>query len=206
MDLENITKKLKDYQGKPLGKYNNFAVLLPLIPTKDGLKILFEVRSYNLTIQPGEVCLPGGKVEKGETFLQAALRETCEELNISRDNIKVIGELDYLVTPYDLIIYPYVGYLENIQLEEIKYNEDEVDHLFFMDLDYLLATDPEIHIVDLRAKPKKDFPYHLIREGEDYRWRVGKNPVPFFIYKDYIIWGFTARILQNFKEIISKKL
>lgn len=205
MNLSNITEQLKGYRGKPLGKYNNFAVLLPLIATDDGIKILFEVRSYNLTIQPGEVCFPGGKVEKGETFLQAAIRETCEELNVYKDNIKIIGELDFLVTPYDLIIYPYVAILENLNIEKIRHNEDEVDHLFFMDLDFLLNTEPELHIVELYAKPKKDFPYHLIREGEDYRWRIGKNPVPFFKFQDYIIWGFTARILQNFKDIINKK-
>ncbi len=203
MNLNHIVNKVNGRKGKPQGVYHDFAVLLPLIYTDQGLKILFEVRSENLNRQPGEICFPGGKVEPNETFLQTAIRETCEELNISKENLEVIGELDYLVTPYNLIIYPYIGVIKGLKYEDIKYNTDEVSEIFLMDLDFALNTKPDVHQVDLLASPKDNFPYDLIIQGREYKWRVGKYPVPFYVYKDKIIWGFTARVLMNFVGIIS---
>ncbi|QNO15620.1 CoA pyrophosphatase [Alkalicella caledoniensis] len=202
MKLTDIISKTTKYKPKPEGDYVNFAVLLPLIETPRGLEILFEVRSMNLNKQPGEVCFPGGKVDKGESFLDAAIRETCEELNISEGNIEIIGQLDYLVTPYNLIIYPYIGVISGVDFHKIDPNPDEVDHLFLMDLDFALNTPEQLHIVDLNANPPGEFPYHMVLQGKKYKWRVGKYPVPFYKYNENIIWGFTARVLRNFVGVI----
>ena len=203
MNLQNIVTKTKKYKPKPEGDFQNFSVLLPLIETPEGLKILFEIRSKKLKKQPGEVCFPGGKVDNGETFLDAAIRETCEELNIKETNIEVIGQLDYLVTPYNLVIYPFVGILKGIDYEKINFSFDEVSEIFLMDLDFALNTPEQLHIVDLNANPKSDFPYDLVIQGENYKWRVGKYPVPFYQYHDNIVWGFTARVLRSFVDVIT---
>ena len=65
------------------------AVLIPLIQKDDGYHILFEVRSKKLQHQPGEVCFPGGRVEERETTLEAAVRETKEELLIDDSQLKL---------------------------------------------------------------------------------------------------------------------
>lgn len=83
------------------------AVLVPLIDTKQGPAVLFEVRAAGLGWQPGDVCFPGGRYECGDdSFAKTAVRETCEELGITEDKIELCGELDYLVThmgPIDLL-------------------------------------------------------------------------------------------------------
>ena len=56
------------------------AVLVPIVPSEDGkLNVLLTLRSTTLNHHAGEVCLPGGKLEKGESDLDAALREASEE-------------------------------------------------------------------------------------------------------------------------------
>lgn len=89
------------------------AVLIPLIKKDDGYHILFEVRSNKLSHQPGEICFPGGKKELGETSMQTAVRETCEELLVSKSDIKFYGPLDYFLSPAGMRIDTYLGELIN---------------------------------------------------------------------------------------------
>lgn len=49
---------------------------------------MYEIRSQHVS-QPGEVSFPGGRVEEGETYQQAAIRETVEELNIEPEQVHV---------------------------------------------------------------------------------------------------------------------
>ena len=90
-----IKDKLAHYEPKPLGEKGRYAVLLPLIydVKTDKYQILYQVRSEHIS-QPGEVSFPGGRVEDGETFQEAAIRETCEELNLIPDQIDIWGEIE----------------------------------------------------------------------------------------------------------------
>jgi 8-oxo-dGTP pyrophosphatase MutT (NUDIX family) len=56
----------------------DYAVLIPFVTTEEGKALLLEVRSQ-LVKQPGEICFPGGRVEAGETPVETAVRETCED-------------------------------------------------------------------------------------------------------------------------------
>ena len=98
MHTEDIRKKLKNHT--PIGEHwaRHFAVILPVVDFGSdsggkGPEILYEVRAKDLDRQPGEVCFPGGQIEEGETPLEAALRETEEELGICRDDIEIVTEL-----------------------------------------------------------------------------------------------------------------
>ena len=75
---------------------SKYAVLIPLVNTDGGDALLMELRSQKVR-QPGEVCFPGGRAEPGETAVEAAVRETCEELGVTPDMIEVLGELKPLV-------------------------------------------------------------------------------------------------------------
>ena len=70
-----------------------YAVLIPLVETESGNALLLEVRSEKVR-QPGEICFPGGRSECGETVVETAVRETCEELGIEPSEIEVISELE----------------------------------------------------------------------------------------------------------------
>ena len=202
LDIKNIKKVFNNRVGNPLGIKKNFSVTLPLIYVEDELHILFEVRSFNLNTQPGEISFPGGHVEEGEGFLEAGVRETMEELNVLGQNINVIGELDYIVSPYNFILYSYLVLLEDIRVENINYNKDEVDHIFTVPLKFFLENEPILDYVLLETITTEDFPHHLIQDGKNYNWKKGNYPVYFYKYNDYIIWGMTARITKNFIDIL----
>lgn len=89
--------------------------------------MVFEVRAGSLKTQPGEICFPGGAVERGETPKQAAVRETMEELLINRCQIRVIAPLDVLEAPGAMEISPFLGALQGYRW---SYSEAEVDHTF----------------------------------------------------------------------------
>lgn len=205
MELKYIRGKLENRRAEVLGVTSNYAVLLPLVHVKDEVHVLFQVRAKDLDVQPGEISFPGGGVEAGETFKEAAVRETYEELRIDKQNIKIIGELDYMVSPYNLSIYPYVGILQNTDIQKINFNKDEVDNIFCVPLTFFLKNEPIIHQTTLKTIPDDNFPFHLIPKGKNYNWRIGRYPVPFYFYNDYIIWGITARITKNFIDILKKE-
>ncbi|HJF16808.1 MAG TPA: NUDIX domain-containing protein, partial [Globicatella sulfidifaciens] len=94
--LNNIEQALINYQAKPISQKRIYAVLLPLIKVKNEWHVLYEVRSEQVP-QPGDVSFPGGAVEANESLVQAAIRETTEELNISENQIQILGEIDYIV-------------------------------------------------------------------------------------------------------------
>lgn len=197
--LNNIEERFKDREASISGTYKKNAVTILLLEEDGKTNIVFEVRSLSLRRQPGDICLPGGKVEKGETPREAAIRETMEELNLERDDIELIGDMDYIVTPYGFIMYPFVAKLNK---GEIKPNKGEVDHIFKVPVEFFMENSPELFELTLMPKPSEDFPYDLIRNGKDYKFRIGKVPQYFYKYEDYIIWGFTAFIIKNFIEAI----
>ncbi|NBI07417.1 NUDIX hydrolase [Senegalia massiliensis] len=204
MKLDQIINKVANRISKPLGIDRDFAILVPLIYVKDELHILYEVRSKKLNTQPGEISFPGGRVEKGETFKDAAIRETMEELNIKRKNINIINSIDYIIMPFNISLYPYVGIIEDINFEDINYSESEVESIFTVPLKFFLENEPERYNMGISPQIGDDFPYHLINNGKAYDWRTGIYPVFFYRYKDYVIWGMTARMTKNFVDIIKE--
>lgn len=181
--------------------YSEFSVLVPIVRINGNQYLLLEKRSEKLNKQPNEICFPGGKIEKMESAEQAALRETAEELMIEQKNIKIIGELDTIITPFNTIIYPFAG---EIGEYDGTFNPDEVKEIFTVPLVYLMNTEPLRSDIDIRVKPREDFPYHMIREGRDYPWSKGRYSVYFYTYHDKIIWGITAKIIKNFVQILKK--
>lgn len=204
IDIDNIVNRIKDRVAQPLDIKKEYAVVLPLINIEGRWEVIYEVRSNNLKRQPGEISFPGGQVEEGENYRQAAIRETMEELNIGEENISIIGELDFLVSRDNTIIYAFVAIIENIHIDDINPNLEEVDHIFTVPIDFFLNNEPKLYYIDLHPIFSEDFPYNLIPNGKDYKWRMGKHSVYFYNYEDYIIWGYTARMTKNFIDIIKK--
>lgn len=201
MDISYIEQIFKKRQGKPMEIIHNYAVLMPLVTVNEEWHVLFEVRSEKLDRQPNEISFPGGKVEIGESFSEGAIRETCEELNIKYENITLLGELDYIVST-NSAVYGFAGLLKDIDIDSVKYSEDEVDHIFTVPLDFFINTEPEIHYTKLEVTTNEDFPYHMIQNGKDYNWHKKKQAVHFYVYDDYVIWGMTARFIKNFIDIL----
>lgn len=201
--IHNIYQKLNGRETQILGSeyFSKYAVLLPLIEKNHEPHILFEVRSYQMRRQPGEICFPGGRKDpQDKDEMYTAIRETVEELGVEKRKITNILPLDYLVTPFGMIIYPYVGTIS--EHTELKPNPDEVEEVFSVPLSFFEKATPEVYTVNCKMEPEENFPFEHIIGGEDYQWQTRSIKEYFYYYEDKVIWGLTARILTHFLEVL----
>lgn len=202
-DIEDKIAAIAGRRPRILGyeDYYKSAVLLPLVKQDGATSLLFEKRSAALKIQPGEICFPGGGIETNDDgAMNAAIRESCEELGLEPGDIEMQGPLDYFVSPFNLIVYPFVAYLKNP--EKIKPNPDEVEYVFMVPLDYLLNVEPPKARLELKLVLPEGYPYDLIPAGRDYPFRQAKLPQYFYLWNNEVIWGLTARILNHFLSLL----
>lgn len=181
----------------------NSSVLVPLIENNGELEVLFEVRAASLHRQPGEVCFPGGAVEAGEGYSEASIRETVEELLISREQVELLAPLDVLETPGGVTVRPYLGIVKDYVG---TFSADEVDHTFSVPLSWFVENEPERYQTTVHTVPNDDFPFELIPGGRDYHWRKGHYDVYFYQYDGEIIWGMTAKILYSFIKMYREEM
>ncbi|MGQ9557584.1 MAG: NUDIX hydrolase [Desulfurispora sp.] len=182
-------------------QYYHAAVLLPLLRYDSGEPaVLFEVRAAELNRQPGEVCFPGGRLEPGEPPHLAARRETCEELGIAPEQVEILGELGRLVIPYGILLHPYVGIIHTADLRPAR---QEVAEVFTVPLQHLAENPPGISRFEVATRYAADFPFHRIPSTYGTGWQKrAAFPMYYFTYRDYFIWGFTAKILFHFCQLL----
>lgn len=181
--------------------YSTSAVVVPLVRHHGRLGILFEVRSAGLNWQPGDICFPGGRIELDDASpMEAAVRETCEELGLPSSAIEVLGPLSYMVSPIGVMLYPFAAYIKDYDL--IRPNNGEVAEVFVVPLDYLINCEPLTAHMELATRPLPDFPLELLENSYAKDWkRRTTYPVLFYQYDGHVIWGLTARVLFGFLNI-----
>ena len=206
LNPEGIKKAFDGHIPSPEGVHRNHSIMATLIEIDGKLHFVYTKRALTLKHQPGDVCFPGGRQEKGETAKEAAIRETEEELGISAENIEILGESDFIVTMFNTKVTPFVGLLKGITLDDLKPNPDEVDKIFAVPVEFFKENEPIKSELFLKQVFPDDFPTHLIYNGENYPWGKAYVPELFYIYEGETIWGLTARITNNICEIIEKKL
>lgn len=202
MNIEKLKEKLKNRIPMPMDVKGMYSVLIPLIYINDRWEIIYELRAKDMKAQPGEISFPGGRLENGESFKEAAIRESVEELGIGEENIEVIGEIDFLVSYANFTIHCFVGLIKDVELKDMNLNKDEVDHIFTVPVDFFLESEPLMHELALVTEESDSFPYELIPKGRKYNFREGKHQVHFYQYNNYVIWGFTAKMTKQFIEIL----
>ncbi|WP_460294358.1 NUDIX hydrolase [Clostridium tertium] len=185
-------------------KMKRASVAILLVEVEGKLNIVFEVRAKHMRSQPGDISFPGGKIDLKENEKEAVTREVCEELGLSNEDFEIIAPLNLLVTHYSLLIHPFVGYIKNF--DNININKDEVDHIFLVPLDYLLNNQPRIEKNKIIANRSEDFPYDLINGGKNYKFKEGVYRSLFYKYENYVIWGITALILEDFLNDFNKDM
>ena len=176
------------------GAVGEWAILLPLVEHQGKLCLLYETRAETLIgHQPGEVCFPGGRREKGETPAQTACRETFEELGIPRSEIEVLAPLDVIQDISDRVIYPFLGRVTPQGLAAMNPSDAEVKNVFFVPLEHLRHYPEEVYRYRITPQVDDSFPYERIGFPKDYPWRRGWMEVPIYEYEGHHIWGMTAR-------------
>ena len=171
-----------------------YAILVPWIETDDGDALLLEVRSQ-LVKQPGEVCFPGGRAEPGESAIDAAVRETCEELGIERDSIEVISELESLTMGDGRSVHSVTARLNIRDLDSLRLSEDEVAEVFLLPSGWL-ADNPPAHY-DLASTPDEELPEKLRAYLANYGEYRKTGQTDYLEYEGHGIWGLTARIIKG---------
>ena len=193
MEIRDFYHTYHDHQPRLLNARGEFAVLVPLVETAQGLSLLYEVRSGGIR-QPHEVCFPGGRMEAGETPTACALRETEEELGIPASAIQVIAPLDFLYLRSDALMHPVLAGVAPSALTQMQPSPDEVADTFLVPVQWLREHPPTLYRYPLRPMIGEDFPYSTIRMDASYPWGDGRMEVPVYEGLPYPLWGLTARI------------
>lgn len=206
MKLDDFEKVFEKRKPTPLGTYRYYAVMVPLVKKDDELFVLFEVRADALKRQPHEVCFPGGRREEDETMMECAIRETCEELRITPDQVRCFGQLDYLHTYSNFTLYPFLGVIDYEVYKTMDVSPDEVKEVFLVPLKFFIENKPVTYQFDVLPQVSDDFPYEMINAEGGYNWRKGRSTVLIYRYDCYAIWGMTAMIVYHLINVMREEL
>lgn len=209
-DIERLSSLLPEVPGiQGRHRYFNSAVLVPFVRLNGEYHLLFQVRATNIR-QGDEVCFPGGAFETGvdDSYLETALRETEEELGLSKEKIELLGRLDTLVVPMGTALEPYIGLLEVEELNELTPDPSEVARIFTLPVAYFLEHEPEVYSVRVEVHP-----YRHDEEGREvtllpsrelglparYHSSWGGKELPIHVYRtpEAVIWGMTAELIGD---------
>lgn len=157
------------------------AVLIPVFSIKLEYYILFTKRTEKVRDHKGQISFPGGAYEEQDgSLINTALRECTEEIGLTADLVEVLGELDdmytlgtnYVITPFVAVIpWPY----------QLKIDPTEVEKIIEVPISALLD--------------KK-----CLSQGTDML--NGESITTYYYrYQGEVIWGATARILNQFLDI-----
>ena len=173
------------------------AILIPIVRDKDGPALLMEVRSMNVW-QPGEICFPGGHIEAGETCVDTALRETYEELGIRPSSVNVLPGMEPEWHREKMPVYPVLAEIDPFEPERLLLREEEVSEVFTMPIAWLLSHEPAVY--DISDPESEKLPVILRKYLRNYK--RGSNTTYYWAYKQYGIWGLTARLLVRFRDML----
>jgi 8-oxo-dGTP pyrophosphatase MutT (NUDIX family) len=153
------------------------AVLLPLIWHENQWNILYTKRTETIPHHKGQISFPGGMYEPVDKNMHdTALRETEEELGISRNAIQTLGCMDDFMAVSGINISPFVGII--FWPQRLQLSVDEVSRVIIMPVSWL-------------ANPE----HYEKREYQGYRDVIYYQP-----YEGDVLWGITAHLTRVFLE------
>jgi len=161
------------------------AVLIPIIQRQESLSVLLTERSPDLKHHAGQISFPGGRMDPDDADICAtALRETQEEVGIDPADVEIVGYLDPNPTVTGYAVTPVVALVE---------------------LRKELSIDP----VEVKSAFEVPLPFLLDEDNQEYSEREFEGvmvPIAEFNYGQYRIWGATAGMLIEFRNVILKNV
>ena len=167
--------------GEPPAGIRRAAVLLMLVQARGEAALLLTERSHLVEHHKGQISLPGGVIERGESPLRAALREVGEEIGVRTEDVTVLGALDEEETVVSgFVMAPFVGTIPYPY--PLRVSSAEVRRVIEVPLRALL--DP-----------------HNVRTE---RWERGGTSRIMYFYTvgTDVVWGATARVITQFLRMV----
>ena len=165
---------LRDDSDVARGILRPAAVLIAVTDRPDP-GILLTQRPDTMASHPGQIAFPGGKMEAGEDAVAAALREADEELSITPEAVRVIGQTQSFVTGSGFELTPVLGLVPH----DLPIRPDPREVAGWFEVPLRFALDQRNHVA------KRGMFRGLQRDYTEILWQ------------DYRIWGITAGILAN---------
>lgn len=167
---ERTRQVIRDPASRPA------AVLIPLLGERGEPSVLFTRRTETVEHHKGQISFPGGAADPGDAdAITTALRETEEELGISRDRVQVVGILDDVpATVSGFVVTPVVGFIPSSV--SLRVNAAEIAEVLTVPL--RTFRDPSALRVERRE-----------RDGQ-------MIDVYFYTHGPYEIWGVTGHIMK----------
>lgn len=159
--------------------FRRAAVLVPMLDGPAGVELLFTVRAAKLRRHAGEIAFPGGRLEPGEDDVQAALRETMEEVGLDVHPRQVLGTLSDHPSPAGYVATPLVARVPWPQ--ELTLDPGEVASVFTVPLERLRTITPQTRVAELAS----------------YRRLLYSYP-----WGEHLIWGFTGNVVRDLLEAL----
>lgn len=162
------------------------AALLLLYPHDGAWHVPLTLRGSALRHHTGQVSLPGGRLDAGESIETAALREADEEVGVAPASVEVIGYLTPLHIPVSgHLLHPVVGVAA--QRPRFRVAAAEVERLIEVPVAHLRAPD-----VVAWEQRRRDRPPEVLMD------------VPYFAVAGVRVWGATAMILAEFLAVLAE--
>lgn len=157
------------------------AVLMPLVSRRHGVHVLLTQRTSHLKGHPGQISFPGGGVEPADRDrADTALRETVEEVGLSRDRIEILGAMPDYALNSGYLVTPVIGWIEPPY--EIAPDPYEVQDVFEI---------PLRHFLEHRNFQRRRYEY----DGLVRRYLAAP-------YDGRYVWGATAGMLYFFFQLL----
>ena len=162
-------------------EFSRAAVLVPIVERPQGMSVLLTQRASHLKNHPGQISFPGGRMESADTSpWETALRETEEEIGLSRRHVSLAGYLSDHIVITGYLVTPVVGFVR--PGFDLVLDRTEVDDVFEVPLDFIL--DPVNHV-----PRERHFGGHTFRAHD----------IP---YEGRNIWGATAGMLMTLYRVL----
>ncbi len=184
--LKPYLKINKNLDVPQLLKPKQGAVMSLIYPVENIPHILFIERPLYDGVHSGQIAFPGGKIEKTDASnLDAALRETHEEIGVDGKQIKVVGALSEIyVLASNFIVFPFVGILNEI---------------------------PSLVLEQKEVAATIEIPLYRFFEANIIKEKPIKNALGFTLMAPYydldgkVLWGATAMMVSELCAIIKNQ-
>jgi 8-oxo-dGTP pyrophosphatase MutT (NUDIX family) len=181
--LRRNLKAVESVRRRPApGTENKFAaVLLPLFERDGDLHLLYTRRSDRLASHRGQVAFPGGRLERRDQNLAAALREAHEEIGLDPQRVEMLGTFPGRTTrSTNIPVTPFVGMIRGPL--DLRPDPKEVAEIFHVPLTAL--RDP--------------------RYRGHHNWRINGyvSKRDAILYEGQVIWGLTYELTMTLLELL----